>query len=428
MSLLSLGWAYFRHRVILICAALAIALGIGILYTVLAVFNGFLTAFEDGLRAFSGDVSVQLRGAAADDPEVLQALLEVDGVDRVEQRLYWFAMVGRRGARNVDDPRSADLSGLLLVGLDDSEVLQDATGDARSFGELLEPRGELALPGERRTPIGPPVVLGKRLAEKLGLGIGDPLEVFSYHDAPGSRPTPVRATFVVAGHFSTGRYDLDLDRLLVRRTDLAALVRRGQGASELLLFGPPRGDADALAGRAGAALRGIGLQENLDFDMRTWRALGSTFLLAAENQKGILATIFAMIVLVAAYQLVATLLLTVAEKRRDMGVLGALGASPGRITGFFVGLGLLITALGCAGGLALGAWLVRNLEVVERWIGGGRRIFVPEIYKFETIPVAVDVPSTALVVVLTLLVAALFSLLPAWRAARLPIVRALRPR
>ena len=428
MSLLPLGWAYFRQRMILVCAAFAIALGIAILYTVLAVFNGFLTAFEDGIRAFSGDVAVEVRGAAVGDPRVVETLRGLDSVARVEQRLYWFAMVGRRGARNLDDPRSADLSGLLLVGIDDEEPLRDASGTERRFAELLESQPSLALPGPPPQAAGPPVVLGSRLAEKLGLMRGDPLEVFTYHDAPGARPAPVRATFQVAGYFETGRYDLDLDRLQVRRSDLSKLLLRAEGASELLLFSGPQVEADTLAGDASGALRALGLRDGVDFEARTWRALGSTFLLAAENQKGILATVFAMIVLVAAYQLVATLLLTVAEKRRDMGILGALGASPARITGFFVGLGLLITALGCAGGLLLGAWLVRNLETVERWIGGGQRIFVPEIYKFETIPVAVDVPSTVLVVVATLVIAALFSLLPARRAARMPIVRALRPR
>lgn len=426
MSLLPLGWAYFRRRMILVCAALAIALGVAILYTVLAVFNGFLQEFERGIRSFSGDVAVEV-GARADLDAVHAVLEGFPEVERVEARLNWFGMAGRRGTRKVDDPRSADLSGLLLVGMDEAEVLRPEGAEPVAFGELIHPRPQLQLPGGARTPDTPPLVLGKRLAKELGLEFGDPLEIFSYHDAPGAPPAPVRATFHVAGHFQTGRYDQDLDRMLVRREDLAAMVQRASPVSELLLFTAPTVDAEALAERVDEALIAAGL-DGLDYGVRSWRRLGSTFLLAAEDQKGILATVFAMIVLVAAYQLVATLFLTVAEKRRDMGILGALGAAPRRVSFFFVGLGLLVSASGCALGLLLGDWLVHNLQTVEKWIGGGQRIFVPEIYKFERIPVAVDLQGTLAVLGFTLLAAGIFSLLPAWRASRMPIVRALRPR
>ncbi len=426
MSLLSLGWAYFRRRMILVCAALAIALGVGILYTVLAVFNGFLQEFEYGIREFSGDVAIEL-GERADLSAVNAAIASLDEVKRTETRLNWFGMAGRRGTRNLDDPRSADLSGLLMIGMDDSEILNPDKGEALSFGEMIAARPQLELPGTPREPDAPPLLLGTRLAEKLGLKLGDAIEIFSYHGATGAAPTPVRTTFQMVGNFETGRYDQDLDRMLVRRTDLAAMVQRQQPYSELLLFTDRSLDAEKLAEEVRTRLQLAGLR-GPDYRVRTWRTLGSTFLLAAEDQKGILATVFAMIVLVAAYQLVATLLLTVAEKRRDMGILGALGASPRRVTAFFVGLGLLISSLGCALGLLLGDWLIHHLETVETWIGGGERIFVPEIYKFEHIPVAVDVPGTLAVIGFTLLSATVFSMWPAWRASRMPIVRALRPR
>jgi lipoprotein-releasing system permease protein len=141
-----------------------------------------------------------------------------------------------------------------------------------------------------------------------------------------------------------------------------------------------------------------------------------------------LGIVFFFIVLVAAYQLVATLTLTVTEKSKDMGVLRALGATPRRIVRFFMTLGLLVSIIGVGLGLLLGNWLIHNLTTVEKWIGGGQPIFRAEIYKFDHIPVAVDLPSVLALVGSTLLAALLFSFIPAWRASRLRVIQTLRER
>ncbi|MFQ5749467.1 MAG: ABC transporter permease, partial [Planctomycetota bacterium] len=158
----------------------------------------------------------------------------------------------------------------------------------------------------------------------------------------------------------------------------------------------------------------------------TWREQGGNLLAAVENQRGILGTVFFFIVIVALYQLIATLTLTVTEKRRDIGILRALGAARGRILGFFVSLALVIAAVGVSLGLLLGWWLAGHLERVERWLGGGQAIFKPEIYQFDRIPVLVDPASVWILILATLGAAIVFSLLPAMRAARLPVVRSLR--
>jgi len=129
--------------------------------------------------------------------------------------------------------------------------------------------------------------------------------------------------------------------------------------------------------------------------------------------------------LVAAYQLVATLTLTVTEKRRDIGVLGALGATPGRIIRFWVSLGTLVSFFGVSLGLGLGYLLTSNLKSIELILGGGEKIFLPEIYQFEEIPVLIDTYSVALLAGATLAAGLVFSLIPAWRAARRPILQAM---
>lgn len=412
MNLLPLAWTYFRSRALLAMSALAIALGVAVLFTVLAVFNGFLSQVESTLRAFSGDVVVNPLPAGAAPGRGLadyHSALASLPLAEAAPRLNWFGLIGRRGADAIADPRTADLSGLLLVGVD-----RIPAGLRASLAATL-PAAELPAGG---------MIVGAALAEQAGVAAGDEIAVISYRHGSAGYPVPVRGTFRVAAVFSTGRFDLDLDRALVRRDDLARMIGSELGFTEIGLWAAPGMTPDQLARAADQALRDAGLDHPAMLrQVETWRAQGGNFLRAIENQRKVLGIVFFAIVLVAAYQLVATLVLTVAEKRRDIGVLGALGAAPARILGFFVGLGVFIAALGSALGLALGAWLSSHLELVDAWLGG---MFNRETYVFDTIPTAVDWPSVGLIVGGTLAAALVFSLLPAWWATGMPIVRALR--
>jgi len=411
VSLLRLGWEWLRRRLILWCAAGGIALGIAVLFTVLAVFQGFVAKLESSIKEASGDVTCDvLRHTTTPQEQFTRALESVPGVDSIAVRLNWFGLVGRRGSRAVDDPRAADQSGLLLVGVEGEEARD------------LPARDPAAAPDSPA-----PLLMSEVLAERFGLKIGDSLEVTTFRFGAEAAQLG-RRTFVLVKHFETERFDLDLERAVVHRADVAALAGTAPDFSEIAVHARPGVDADELAAAVEAAFLAAGIPEAELPNVKTWRDQGGQLLRAAEDQKGMLGTVFFMIVLVAAYQLVATLFLTVAEKRREIGILGALGAGPGRIVGFFTGLALLITLCGCAAGLALGVLLVENLGVVELFLGGGDRIFLPEIYKLKEIPAQVQFGSTLLLVGATLIAALLFSLLPAWRAARLPILRALQRR
>jgi len=386
-------------------ASLGIALGIGVLFTVFAVFNGFLHEMESSIRNVSGDVNVEVpRESPQTEEQYRKWFTQIEGVEKAVPQLQWFGLIGRRGSRAVDDPRTSDLSGIMLVGVDSTEL---------DFGEI---DGEL-----------PPMQVGAPLAKKLGLSIGDVVEIVTHRSSRG-QPVPTRRSFRFSAEYSTGRFDQDLDRVFVRRADLASISGTNPEFSHWILHSKDGLSAEDLAASVDTHFENLQLNR-FDFPkIRTWRSIGGNFLRAAENQKGILTVVFGFIVLVAAYQLIATLLLTVAEKRHDIGILAALGASPKRISGFFVGLSLVISSIGICLGLLLGWWLIRNLTMVESWLGGGEPIFREEIYKFDHIPVAVDATMVGLMIVVTLITATLFSLLPAWRASRTRIVQTLRRR
>lgn len=397
MSLLRLGWEWLRRRLILWCAAGGIALGVAVLFTVLAVFQGFVAKLETSIQEASGDVTLEILRHTETPLEAFErALATVPEAESWQVRLNWFGLVGRRGARAVDDPRASDQSGLLLIGVEGAE----AAG-------LPEPGGE-----------GPaPLLMSPALAAAFGLRLGDELEVTTFRAVDG-RTQLARRTFRLHAHASSGRFDLDLDRAIAHRRDVQQLAGTTPDFSEIAVHARPDVEAEALQAALARALPAAGIPDADLPILKTWRDQGGQLLRAAEDQRGMLGTVFFMIVLVAAYQLVATLLLTVTEKRREIRVLRALGASPGRVVGFFTSLALLIAVLGCVAGLGLGALLTHNLGAVELILGGGERIFLPEVYKFEEIPVRIEWSSISLLVGATLGCALIFSLLPAWRASR----------
>ncbi len=419
MTLLSLGLTYFRRRPLLLFSSVAIGLGVAVLFTVLAVMNGFLVELEKSIRSFSGDAVIENRYLPSREPfrfaDYQAALAQVDGVQRLEPRLGWYALVGRRGGHAVTDPRSTDLSGMMLFGVDDAFANAEGDGATATGGN-----------GDGAVPI--PMRLGRQAAQRLQLEIGDELGLITFVQGGDGRPAPLRATFRLHSLLRTGRFDQEMDTAHVPRAALANLLQRDPPFTQVLVRTTPDADPLQVAEDVETALKKAKLALPGYPRTLTWREKGGTLLKAVENQRGMLSIVFFFIVLVAAYQLVATLTLTVTEKRRDIGVLRALGATPGRIVRFFVALGMVVTVAGIGIGLVLGQWLTSNLRTVEKWISGGERIFRAEVYKFEDIPVSVDPASVTLLIAATLAAALVFSLVPALRAARLRIVDSLRKR
>lgn len=420
MTLATLGLAYFRRRPLLIFSAVAIALGVAVLFAVLAVMNGFLAELQSSIRTISGDAVIDASRARGGEFRPQQAyedaIAEVDGIDAIEPRLNWYGLVGRRGAAALSDPRSTDLSGMLLIGVDAGFEGAEIETDSRGRPIL-------------------PMRLGVGAAERLGLTVGDILGVITFVEGSGagsrtrsSTPRLLQMSCRLIETVKTGRYDQDLDRAELPRLAMAEFLGSETGFTELLIRTSQDADPELVADDIEAAMKLAGYTHPGFRTTFSWRHRGGNLLRAVENQRGMLSIVFFFIVLVAAYQLVATLTLTVTEKRRDIGVLRALGATPRRVVRFFVSLGLLISLIGIGLGLLLGQWLVNNLTTVEKWVGGGQPIFRAEIYKFDHIPVAVDPWSVVVLVGATLAVAVVFSLVPAWRASRIKVIDGLRSR
>jgi len=163
------------------------------------------------------------------------------------------------------------------------------------------------------------------------------------------------------------------------------------------------------------------------FLVETWEDQKADFLRAVNNEKVLLVIVLSFIVLLGGFIILATLTMTVVEKTRDIGIVGALGAGRFGILSIFVWNGLLIGVIGALFGLGLGAWFTDNVNWVKaRLEDFGVEIFPPDIYHFREIPTVWDWPSVGMIMAGSVLVAFCAGILPAIRASRLDPVKALR--
>jgi lipoprotein-releasing system permease protein len=382
---------------------LGIALGVAALIVVLSVMNGFqkevtgrMLSVIPHIEVFTSDGSAlpdwqAVAGAARANPAVRGAAPFVAAQ----------ALVARgdtmRGAvvRGIEPAAEATVTPL-------GERLRDSV-----FAHLR--------PGAWN------LVLGSELARQLGVGPGDKVTLV----APGGQVTPAGVvprlkTFTLAGTFDSGHYEYDSTLALVHVDDAARLFQlEGPGGVQLRIADQKRAPQVA-AGLVGALPAGL--------VVRDWTRTNRNWYDAVQIEKRMMAIILTLIVAVAAFNLVSTLVMTVTDKRADIAILRTLGASPRSVMGIFVVQGALAGIIGTLGGVALGLLIAFHIDVIvpaiERALGVA---FLPgSIYvisRMPSEPLASDVLPIAAVALLLAFAATLY---PSWRASRVDPAEALR--
>jgi lipoprotein-releasing system permease protein len=262
----------------------------------------------------------------------------------------------------------------------------------------------------------PPLIMGRRLAEKMSIFPGDTVLVASFENirtGPMGDLVPAMRNFEVTDRFSTGMYEYDSNYMYVPISATQDLLDLGTGVSGVGVTVRDAWDADQTA---------RWLQSELQFPYYTndWMQLNSSLFSALRLEKLVMGVILFLIVVVAAFNIISTLIMVVADKTREIGILKSMGATDRTVLGIFMFQGLTIGLVGTSLGTALGlflTWLLDTYQFIE--IPG-------DVYFLDTLPVALDPLDVALIVGLSVLVAFAATIYPAWQASRLLPVDAIR--
>jgi lipoprotein-releasing system permease protein len=266
------------------------------------------------------------------------------------------------------------------------------------------------------------VVLGADLARSLGVVAGDKVALI----APQGMVTPAGVIprlkqFTVAGTFHAGVNEADGRLALVHLADAQTLYRFGESVSGVRLrlddLFAARGVARELAPRLPPGASAV-----------DWTRVNSAFFSAVELEKRVMFIILALIVLVAAINIISTLVVAVADRQSDIAILRTVGAAPGAVVRIFMVQGIVIGVIGTAVGLAAGIVTALNIDVIVPAIENAFRfkIFAKDVYLIPDLPSELQAGDVVAVTLMALLLSFLAAIYPSWRAARVNPAEALR--
>jgi lipoprotein-releasing system permease protein len=394
-----------------------VCVGVAALIVILSVMNGFEGELRGRLLALTAHARVIVVAPAA------AAAAPTAGVAARVSRGDWEAIA--RSARALPQVvgaapfveiqalamHSPEMLPVLLRGIDPAlEPLVTEAADAVIEGRLADLE-----PGTDR------VIVGSVIARLLALGVGDRMTLLVPGVGSDGAPQPRLREFTIAGIFEVGLQDHDGVLVLADLEDVRALTADDPRAAGLRLK-----FQDAMQAPAAAAQ----LQTRLPpgFEVRDWTRDHANYFRAIRIEKTMMALILLLIVAVAAFNIVAMLVMVVTDKRTDIAILRTLGASPRRVMGVFLTQGLVIGWFGVALGVGLGVTLALNVgeivPVLERVFGF--RVMNPDVYYITRIPSELQWVNVAWIGGAALLLTALATIYPALRASRVAPAEALR--
>jgi lipoprotein-releasing system permease protein len=410
---LQLGWRYTRAgratrrngfiSFISGVSMFGIALGVAALIIVLSVMNGFQKEVTDRMLGVISHIEIFSRDG--------QALADIDAIAAAARKNPNVIGVAPFIAAQALIARGEDMKGTLVRGIEPS--LEPQVTDISTTAQ----RGALArlVPGEFG------IVLGIELARSLFVRVGDQVTLI----APGGQVTPAGVVprlkqFTVVGTFDSGHYEYDSALAMIHEQD-AARVFRLEGPSGLRLKLKDLHQAREVAQQIAGSVSNPVLIKDWTRQNRTWFA-------AVQLEKRMMFIILTLIVAVAAFNLVSTLVMTVTDKRADIAILRTLGASPGSIMGIFVVQGALVGVIGTLAGLVLGLGIALNIDTIvpalERALNAS---FLPkDIYLISRMPSDPQSSDIMPIALISLVLSFLATIYPSWRASRVNPAEALR--
>jgi lipoprotein-releasing system permease protein len=402
------AFRYLRARrqegfisVIAIFSLLGIALGVATLIIVMAVMNGFRVELLGRILGFNGHINVYAaQGPFTDYEAMTLQVKKLPGIVAATPTIEGQVMATSRGGASgalVRGMREEDVKAQpLLAQSVDAKTLAGFTGDG--------------------------VLVGSRLALRLGLKAGDQITLISPQGSATAFGTVPRIkSYTIAGTFTVGMFEFDNGVILMPLEAAQTFFNLDKAVSslEVMVADPDkvaaydREIAQAFPGRVRV------------FD---WQQSNLSFFNAVEVERNVMFLILTLIILVAAFNIVSSMIMLVKDKGHDIAILRTMGATRGMILRIFILAGASVGIVGTVTGFVLGIAFATHIEQIRQFVQSiiGTDLFSAEIYFLTQIPARIDPQEVAVVVGMAFGLSFLATIYPSWRAARLDPVEALR--
>jgi lipoprotein-releasing system permease protein len=421
-----------KERFVSVIAALTllgVAIGVATLIVVMSVMNGFRTELLGKLLGIGGHFSVAPVEQFFPDYDALAAALEqVEGVSYAVPYVE-----GQALASGLVESTGVIVRGLTEASLQKQQMLSNSA----------------ILGGWDQWDEGLGVAIGGRMAEKLGVTIGDPVTIVNpngtvtpFGKTPAIRSYPVNVIF----DLGMPEYDsfylympiraaqtyfrlfedrlkegVEMPGVMATQEEIDAASERVYSASAIELFVENPEAIAAMRSRIEAALPP-------GFAVTDWQQRNATFFSALQVERVVMFVILSLIILVAAFNIIASLVMLVKDKGGDIAILRTMGLTSGSVLRVFAMTGFAIGLIGTASGLVLGLLVAANVEALRGLISGllNIPIFPPELFFLSSLPSQINAGEVTAVVLLSLALTFLATLYPAWRAARLDPIEGLK--
>ena len=392
-----------------------ILLGVAALIIVLAVMNGFESELRNKILGINSHIVLTEYGGPMQNPDaVIKEVEQVKGVIAATPFIYSQAMLKRSG----------DITGVVLRGLDPktaTKVIDLGKMEAGSLSSLT-PEGRAALNAGKNLEGLPGIIVGKEMAKNLGITLFDTVEIVT----PMGISTPMGMVprikpFVVVGVFDSGFFEYDATLAFTSLQDSQALMNMDNRVTGIEIKVDDIYEARAIAQRIVGKL-------GFPYWTRDWMQMNKNLFAALKLEKRVMFIILALIVLVAAFNIICTLIMVVMEKNKDIAILKSMGATSNSIMRIFVLQGLIIggvgTLLGSITGLTIAINLSRISQFVEKALG--IKILPSDVYYLSSLPSQVNYWDLVVIVIGSLLISFIATVYPSWNASRLDPAEALR--
>lgn len=404
------AWRYLRSKkaegfvsVIAGFSFLGIMLGVATLIIVMSVMNGFRQELIGRILGLNGHISISNvtgKGPLDNFDAIAEQLLKAEGVTMVIPTIERQALLSHEGAS----------TGVMLRGIrQDDFARKTVLNDGILAGDLAEFSGNK-------------IAIGKELARLLGLRVGSEITLLSPEVKSGPfGAIPRSRRYEVAIVFDVGMYEYNKGFAFAPLDDVQKFYQTGNTVDLLEVDTPDPANLKPVRANIDEKLRGL-------VRVRDWHDSNQSFYNALEVERNVMFLILTLIIIVAAFNIISSMIMLVKDKSKDIAIMRTVGAGQLSMLKIFVMTGALIGILGTFAGAILGIGFAMNIETIRQFLEGltNTELFSAEIYFLSQLPAVIDWNEVITVVLMALGLTLGATLYPAWRASRLDPVEVLR--